>query len=137
MIADPKFRIWLRQPAKRYTAAEFVGQSILQGVLMETAAAPSVSGTKAGFWIRLVAYIIDVLIFGIPAAILSAIFGLSKQGYPVNNLLTILFFVIYFTYLFSANSFMGPGLTIGMRVLNLRVISTSGGSLDMSKALIR
>ncbi len=104
---------------------------------MATAATTAVSGAKAGFWIRFVAYIIDALIIGIPAGILSLLFGLTKQGYPTNNVLSIILFVAYFTYLVSANSSMGPGQTIGMRVLNLRVVSTDGGSLDLTKALIR
>jgi uncharacterized RDD family membrane protein YckC len=39
--------------------------------------------------------------------------------------------------MFSANGFIGPGQTIGMRVLNLKVVTVTGESLDLTKALIR
>jgi uncharacterized RDD family membrane protein YckC len=104
---------------------------------MATAATPAVSGAKAGFWIRFVAYIVDAIIVGIIAFIVSLIFGVTKSGYPQNQSISILFFVIYFTYMFSANSFIGPGQTIGMRVLNLKVVTVTGESLDLTKALIR
>jgi uncharacterized RDD family membrane protein YckC len=104
---------------------------------MATAMTPAVSGAKAGFWIRVVAYIIDAIIVGIIAFIVSLIFGVTKSGYPQNQSISILFFVIYFTYMFSANGFIGPGQTIGMRVLNLKVVTVTGESLDLTKALIR
>ena len=99
------------------------------------AAAPAaaVTGAKAGFWIRVVAFIIDSIIVGVVNAIIAAILSSSTSGRTgIQTLLGI----IYFTYFWSASS-PWPGQTIGDKVLNLRVIRTDGSDLTIVQALIR
>ena len=99
------------------------------------AAAPAaaVTGAKAGFWIRVVAFIIDSIIVGVVNSIIAAILSSSTSGRTgIQTLLGI----IYFTYFWSASS-PWPGQTIGDKVLNLRVIRTDGSDLSIVQALIR
>jgi uncharacterized RDD family membrane protein YckC len=101
------------------------------------AAAPQ--ATYGGFWIRLVAYIVDVIIIAIPIVILAVILGVvlgvatssssSSQtaGAATSglaSLIQLISFVItigYFVY------FWGRGQTIGMRVFHLRVADANTG----------
>jgi uncharacterized RDD family membrane protein YckC len=100
---------------------------------MAAAAPAAVTGAKAGFWIRVVAFIIDSIIVGVVNAIIAAILSSSTSGRTgIQTLLGI----IYFTYFWSASS-PWPGQTIGDKVLNLRVIRTDGSDLTIVQALIR
>lgn len=88
---------------------------------------------KAGFWIRVGAYIIDAIILGIIGAAIGAIFSLQTNG---RSGLSLLLGLIYFTYFWS-NSSLWPGQTVGQKLLNLRVIKTDGSDLDIGGGLIR
>ena len=77
-----------------------------------------------GFWIRLIAYILDAIILGIPIAILR--FALnpsnSSSGHPVLVfVLTIVIEVAYFAGFWSS----GWQATLGQKVCGLRVVSTT------------
>ena len=99
------------------------------------AAAPAaaVTGAKAGFWIRVLAFIIDSIIIAVVNAIIAAILNSSTTG---RSGIQTLLGIIYFTYFWSASS-PWPGQTIGDKVLNLRVIRTDGSDLSIVQALIR
>jgi uncharacterized RDD family membrane protein YckC len=91
----------------------------------------------AGFWIRLVAYIIDGIIVGVPFAIIAAIAG-AASGDPQSGvviLIRLLGFLVsigYFVYFWS------QGQTIGMRALSLRVADAqTGGQITIGKAVLR
>ena len=101
---------------------------------MAAAAAPAaVTGAKAGFWIRVVAFIIDNIIVGVVNSIIAAVLSSSTSGRTgIQTLLGI----IYFTYFWSASS-PWPGQTVGDKLLNLRVIRTDGSDLTIVQALIR
>ncbi len=92
-----------------------------------------VSAPKAGFWIRVLAYIIDAIILGIIGSIITSILNLSLNGRSSVNLILGL---IYFTYFWS-NSSVWPGQTVGQKLLNLRVIKTDGSDLDIGRSVIR
>ena len=98
--------------------------------------------TYGGFWIRLVAYIIDAVIIFIPIFVLALVIGLiaSLAGGAASNssnnqatavagtgatlIIQIIAFVItvgYFVY------FWGQGQTLGMRVFHLRVADANTG----------
>ncbi|MDQ6917908.1 MAG: RDD family protein [Candidatus Dormibacteraeota bacterium] len=88
-----------------------------------------------GFGWRLLAYIIDALIVGIPFGIIAAILRVSytSSGYYGISGLESLVFIAYVTYMWSSR-----GQTIGMIPFNLKVVdATTGGPLTMTKALIR
>jgi len=82
---------------------------------------------KAGFWIRVGAYLIDGILLGIIGVILRQIFGTSAGG-GLGTLLSI----VYFVYCWSSLT-----QTIGMKALNLRVVKTDGTKLTIADAIIR
>jgi uncharacterized RDD family membrane protein YckC len=104
--------------------------------MQSAAPLPSTSLTaapKAGFWIRVVAFIIDSIIVGVVNAIVAAILNQSTTGRTgIQTLLGI----IYFTYFWSASS-PWPGQTVGDKLLSLRVIRTDGSDLSIVQAFIR
>src|SRR5260370_17370586 len=64
------------------------------------------SANYGGFWIRVVAYVIDVIILAVVAAIVDAIFRVNPanpgQGaYTIATLLHLLIDIAYFSYMWS------------------------------------
>jgi uncharacterized RDD family membrane protein YckC len=104
--------------------------------MQSAAPLPSTSLTaapKAGFWIRVVAFIIDSIIVGVVNAIVAAILNQSNTGRTgIQTLLGI----IYFSYFWSASS-PWPGQTVGDKLLSLRVIRTDGSDLSIVQAFVR
>src|ERR1700737_2132656 len=103
--------------------------------MQNAASSPStaVSAPKAGFWIRVVAFIIDSVIVGVINTLVAAILNPSTTGRTgIQTLLGI----IYFTYFWSASS-PWPGQTVGDKLLSLRVIRTDGSDLSIVQAFIR
>jgi uncharacterized RDD family membrane protein YckC len=89
----------------------------------------------AAFGWRLLGYIIDALIVGIPFGIIGLILRISTSGsgYYSFSGLESLVFIAYVTYMWSSR-----GQTVGMMVLNLKVVdAVTGGPLTLPKALIR
>jgi uncharacterized RDD family membrane protein YckC len=98
-------------------------------------------GTYGGFWIRVVAYIIDAIILGIVGGIISVPIGvnysdlnnLSSPAARTSNGIDLVLSFLYFTLLWS---YMGASL--GQRVLGLRVVdATTGQPISFGKAAIR
>ena len=108
-----------------------------------TSAVAPVSGAVAanssygGFWIRLVAYILDVIVLGIPIAILR--FALSpsdpSSGHPtLVFVLTVVIEVAYFAGFWSSEW----QATLGQKICGLRVVSaTDFGKISFGRALGR
>ncbi len=96
-----------------------------------TGAAVATASVKAGFWIRVVAYIIDLIILIIVSAIVNAVLG---NNTALAGLINFIIGIAYFGYFWSAS---GHGQTLGMRVFKLRVIRTDGSALTMTQAAIR
>jgi uncharacterized RDD family membrane protein YckC len=112
--------------------------------------------TYAGFWIRLVARLLDSLIVGIPLAIVLGILLLAGGGLAAgtNNAdqntqnaaaavfsgIFIVFYLVaiavsigYWVYFWGTT-----GSTFGMRVLRLRVVdANTGGPIGIPRALVR
>ena len=63
------------------------------------------SAEKAGFWIRVIAYIIDGIILGIVNEILSVTVGRASSG--LANLIGLVISLLYFSYLWSGASPLG------------------------------
>jgi uncharacterized RDD family membrane protein YckC len=99
------------------------------------AAAPAaaVTGAKAGFWIRVLAFIIDSVILYVVNLIVGLVLNPSTTG---RSGIQTLLGIIYFTYFWSASS-TWPGQTVGDKLLNLRVIKTDGTDLTIVQAFIR
>jgi uncharacterized RDD family membrane protein YckC len=100
---------------------------------------PAPGLTYGGFWIRLIAFIIDAVALGILTAALAPIFG-AGTVIPTNggvdyaaNALSTLFGLVYFVGLWAWR-----GQTLGMMVFNLRIVNASDGtSVDVIRALLR
>ena len=90
--------------------------------VMDPAMAP-----KGGFWIRVLAAIIDGILLAIIGGILRAIFGTGAGGG-----LSTLVGLVYFVYFWS-----NGGQTIGFRALGLRVVKTDGSPLSIADGIIR
>jgi uncharacterized RDD family membrane protein YckC len=91
-----------------------------------------------GFWIRVVAYIIDFIILAVVSGIVDAIFRVNPanagQGaYNVASLLNLVIDIAYFSYMWSQQ-----GGTLGQRVFKLRVVDANTGQrITIGKALLR
>jgi len=104
--------------------------------MQSAAPMPSTSLTaapKAGFWIRVLAFIIDSVILYVVNLIVGLVLNPSTTG---RSGIQTLLGIIYFTYFWSASS-LWPGQTVGDKLLNLRVIKTDGTDLSIVQALIR
>jgi uncharacterized RDD family membrane protein YckC len=123
-------------------------------------AAPQYQGPQpryAGFWIRLVARLLDGLIVGIPFGILFGVFAVAGGVFANNTssssqdsqnataaavfgggflLLYLLAFVLqvgYWIYFWGTS-----GATLGMRLLHLRVVDAdTGGPIGYARATVR
>jgi uncharacterized RDD family membrane protein YckC len=89
----------------------------------------------SGFWRRIFAFIIDLLILSVPLIILGFIFrdiafSLGPWGRFVG-------YGIFFVYLTYFNSGLGGGQTIGKRIMKIAVVDSDGGYLPVSKAMLR
>ena len=84
----------------------------------------------AGFWIRVVAYVIDIVILAVVNAVVGVIVGQNNTNW--GGLLSFLIDLAYFTYFWSQR-----GQTLGMMALNLRVIRTDGSPLTVGRAVGR
>ena len=95
----------------------------------------AVTTNKAGFWVRFFAIIIDSIGIGIVSGILSGLMNASADPLDTSrSSLQTLIGVLYFCYFWSAQ---GGGQTLGMRVLNIKVVRTDGSSLTILQAFIR
>jgi uncharacterized RDD family membrane protein YckC len=82
------------------------------------------SGPRAGFWIRFGAFLLDYLIYGIPAVIVFFVAAaISDTLGTVAYILLIIGYFAYFTYFEG-----GPtGATPGKRICGIRVYDFRGG----------
>jgi uncharacterized RDD family membrane protein YckC len=87
---------------------------------------------KAGWWTRFFAIFLDSIGLGIVSGILTGV--LYGGDTTASSGLQTLLGVLYFTYFWSAQ---GKGQTLGMRVLNIKVVKTDGSQLDLVGAFIR
>ena len=97
-------------------------------------ATATMATTKAGFWTRFLAILIDGIGLSIIGGILNGILypgaDMTTTGSGVSTLLGVL----YFCYFWSS---YGKGQTVGMRALNIKVIKTDGSQLDLIGAFLR
>jgi uncharacterized RDD family membrane protein YckC len=89
--------------------------------------------TKAGWWTRFFAIVIDSIGLGIVTSVLTSI--LYQGAEPTSNTgLSTLLGIVYFCYFWSS---YGKGQTLGSRALNIRVVKTDGTYLDLVGAFLR
>jgi uncharacterized RDD family membrane protein YckC len=89
-----------------------------------------------GFWIRLVAYIIDAILLGILGGVLASIFGVSlmqtdwEHYDPTLNLVSFAIGWLYFALLESSER----GATVGKMAMGLRVVTSDLQRLSFMNA---
>jgi uncharacterized RDD family membrane protein YckC len=110
-------------------------QSIFSHVQAEPTALTENPKLVAGFWRRLLAFLIDVTLIGFVGLILGTIFfdtfaSMGGWGRLVGYSIGLLYFGI-------ANSSVGDGQTIGKKLLKLRVVSSNGELLSMGRSFLR
>jgi len=95
----------------------------------------AVTTNKAGFWVRFFAIFIDGVGVGIVSSIIAGLINSSADPFDTSrSSVQTLIGVLYFCYFWSAQ---GGGQTLGMRVLNIKVVRTDGSSLTILQAFIR
>ena len=112
--------------------------------------------TYAGFWIRVVARLLDGLIVGIPLAVVFGVLALAAGGLAAgtsnsdqntqNTTAAVFSGVFILFYLLAIAVSIGywvyfwgtTGATFGMRMLGLRVVdANTGGPIGIPRALVR
>jgi uncharacterized RDD family membrane protein YckC len=98
------------------------------GWVQNTQAGPAPGVVYGGFWIRLVAWIIDAIILGVVQGILAGALG-QTTGQSISGLISIVYFIGMWGY---------NGQTIGMMPFNMRVVrNTDGGKITWVNAILR
>jgi uncharacterized RDD family membrane protein YckC len=96
--------------------------------------ATAVTTNKAGFWVRFFAFLIDAIGLSIVSNIITGFMGSTDPMDPGRNSVSTILGILYFCYFWSGQ---GGGQTLGMRVLNLKVVKTDGTSLTFVQAFVR
>ncbi len=109
--------------------AEFCGTCGTRVASAQPASSGVAGGDYAGFWIRLLAFIIDVLILSIPYAVIEVML----EGTGAQLLLRLLIGALYYVGFWVVND----GATPGKMALGMRVVMVNGGSIDAGPALLR
>ena len=95
--------------------------------VQQTQLGPAPGLEFGGFWLRVLAYLIDISLLGIVGIILSSALGAAGQA------IGALMFIAYFTGLWGLT-----GQTIGMMPLGLHVVrDVDGGKISWSHAVLR
>ena len=105
--------------------------NLLQGEKTENANINSASHRYGGFWIRLSAALLDVLIVGLPAYFI-AVWLVKLTG--INVLYWIIQFAVI-TFVIYRNGIKGG--TPGKYILGLRIVNESGKFIGIRKSILR
>jgi uncharacterized RDD family membrane protein YckC len=89
----------------------------------------------AGFWRRLVAFAIDVILLGIAGMILGALF--FEPFARLGAYAQLIGFAIALAYFGICNSRIGRGQTLGKRWLGVRVVDAHDQWLSLPRSLLR
>lgn len=97
-----------------------------------------VQANYGGFWIRVVAYIIDIILLTIVNAVVDTIFHAnpsdpSSSGYGIATFINLVLNIAYFVGLWTY-----WGATLGQRIFKLRVVDANTlQPIGVGKALLR
>ncbi len=89
-----------------------------------------------GFWIRVVAYIIDAIVLSVASGIVGALLGVNifvsdwSNYDPTANLISLVISWLYFALLESSER----GATVGKMAVGLRVVTSDGRRLSFLNA---
>ena len=95
----------------------------------------------AGFWIRVVAYIIDAILLGIIGAIIGAIFGVNysdAQSVQSGGARGAQGLGLVIAFFYFAGLWTVMGASLGQRIFGMRVVdANSGAQIGFGKAALR
>jgi uncharacterized RDD family membrane protein YckC len=101
---------------------------------------PAGGAGYGGFWIRVVAYIIDAIVINIATWAIGLVIGANPfamdptKGYdPTSTLVSLVIGLLYFALLESSER----GATLGKMAVGLRVVTSDGARLSFVHALGR
>ena len=83
----------------------------------------------AGFWVRLLANILDGLVIGIPVGTVAYIATGNWENENFSTPLTILYTLLI--------PILWHGYTVGKRIMNVRIVKIDGSKLDIWTMLMR
>jgi uncharacterized RDD family membrane protein YckC len=89
----------------------------------------------AGFWRRLGAFVVDLILLGIAGMILGALF--FEPFAHMGEYAQLIGFAIALTYFGLCNSRIGGGQTLGKRWLGVRVVDAHDQWLSLPRSLLR
>lgn len=87
----------------------------------------------AGFWIRLVANIVDSILMWVPFIIIGFLVAGTIQG---NTTITVLSYVVSLLYSLLL-PVLWSGYTIGKRIFGIRIIKVNGEKLGIGAMIMR
>jgi uncharacterized RDD family membrane protein YckC len=86
------------------------------------------SSVYAGFWIRVLAFLVDLVVIALASNLLAGWLHTDAQT------VGLLFGLVYFSFCFSK---FGHGATLGYRLFGLQVVGSDGNSIGLLHALAR
>jgi uncharacterized RDD family membrane protein YckC len=98
--------------------------------------APAAATQPAGFWIRLVAFVIDLVVIGVAELVLGAVASL-RWGPHADTAGGVAFFTFVFAVAYPTVLHAMTGQTLGKLATRVRVVALDGGLLPFGAALLR
>jgi uncharacterized RDD family membrane protein YckC len=99
-----------------------------EGTAAVTLPSPEAASTAAGFWLRLAAWIIDMVVL----AVAVLVFGSGLLA--VSDLAVVIWWATPFAYFTICNKL---GVTVGKAAFGLRIVSTRGRTISWLRAFSR
>jgi len=122
-------------------------QTFQQPVAVQKEFPRPAGGVHAGFWIRLGAYLIDLIILIVVAVVIGAVLGVSiftgssnyyspgaSQGFLV--VFYLIFIIVIWLY-FAIQESSPAQATVGKRAVNVKVTDLQGNRIGFGKATVR
>lgn len=105
-------------------------------VIVEKRPKKRVTFYYAGFWIRLVAFVLDMIVVNSLSTIVGKFLETDLElGFGI-SLGTVIYWLITLTY-FTMTTYFTNGQTLGKMIMNVRVISTDGNRLNFWQVVSR
>jgi len=120
--------IIIKQMEQEQNIPAEVGAIPTQATAAPVTAAPT-EVKRAGFWIRLVAYFIDVLIIATVSAVLANVVGVGEGSVDLFGNVLLIAYLIYMTIKYQA--------TLGKQAMGLMVVSEDRQPLTLNQVVMR
>jgi uncharacterized RDD family membrane protein YckC len=102
---------------------------------LESAVAPTVHREVAGFWRRVLAFVIDAFLTAIPCGVLGFVFHQFFTTYRADGILVG--FALTLPYFAILGSSVGAGQTLGHRLTDLQVVDQQGNPISLKRSALR